>query len=75
MIIKRVDRSEWEKRLHALDCTPLIGKGPLNTAEWWKGPRGPFTVPIEDDGASDYWSINRIERWHRGELLHPYPEE
>ncbi len=43
-------------------CEPLPGKGRLNTAEWWcrpsKGP--PFTVPVEEDGRSDFRAIQRI---------------
>jgi len=41
-------REDWEARLRYYGCTPLQGKGPLNTAEWWQMPWGsPFTVPIE----------------------------
>lgn len=44
-------------------CTPLEGKGPLNTAEWWRGPepdRMLFTVPIEGDGSCDFWAVQRL---------------
>jgi hypothetical protein len=74
VIVKHVPREAWEKVLRDFGCSPLEGKGKLNTAEWWKGPRGVFTVPVEADGASDYWSVRRFERWLRGELAHPYPE-
>ena len=36
-------------------------KGPLNTAEWWVGKVGPFTVPIEgDDERCEFWALQRI---------------
>ncbi|QRE74156.1 hypothetical protein [Methylobacterium aquaticum] len=57
-----LERSEWEAKLRRNGCEPLPGKGRLNTAEWWhrpgKGP--PFTVPVEEDGHSDFWAIQRI---------------
>jgi hypothetical protein len=43
---------------------PLEGKTKLNTAEWWIGDRGPFTVPVEKDGTSDYWRIQRLCDWY-----------
>jgi hypothetical protein len=47
-----VDRDEWERELRHYGCQPLEGKGPLNTAEWWRMPwqAWPFTVPVEADG-------------------------
>jgi hypothetical protein len=40
---------------------PLEGKGPLNSAEWWKTPWGrPFTVPAEADGRCDEWAFQRL---------------
>jgi len=50
--LRFVSREEWEAELRRLGCKPLEGKGPLNTAEWWRMPWWPhiFTVPIEADG-------------------------
>ncbi|MGU3387318.1 hypothetical protein ACLBYG_22600 [Methylobacterium sp. D53M] len=42
----------------------MQGLGPLNTAEWWKGPRGVFTVPVEGDGVCDFWAIQRLAEWY-----------
>jgi hypothetical protein len=34
--------------LRDFGAKPLEGKGPLNTAEWWRTPWGiPFVVPID----------------------------
>jgi hypothetical protein len=57
-----LSRAEWEKKLRRLGARPLEGKGPLNTAEWWKRPDGlPFTVPIEKpDDQIDFWAFQRI---------------
>jgi hypothetical protein len=39
----------------------MEGKGPLNTAEWWIGKNGPFTVPIEGmDDRCEFWALQRI---------------
>jgi hypothetical protein len=58
---KFLSRSQWEKKLRDIGAEPLAGKGPLNTAEWWRVPdKTPFTVPIEDDGRCDFWAIHRI---------------
>jgi hypothetical protein len=39
----------------------MEGKGPLNTAEWWVGRNGPFTVPIEgEDDRCEFWALQRI---------------
>ena len=43
---------------------PLEGKGKLNTAEWWVGPRGLVTIPVEKDGACDFWRLQRICGWY-----------
>ena len=43
-----LERSEWEAKLRRNGCEPLPGKGP------------PFTVPVEDDGRSDFWAVQRI---------------
>lgn len=45
-------REAWEPELRFYGCTPLAGKGKLNTAEWWRMPWQdyPFTVPVEEDG-------------------------
>lgn len=61
MIIKQVPRSLWEAKLRRWGCSPLDGKGPLNTAEWWIGKRMlPFTVPVDDDGACEFWALQKI---------------
>ena len=63
MIASRfLSREEWEKKLRSWGCTPLQGKTSLNTAEWWKGPKGyPFTVPVEgDDDACEFWALQKI---------------
>jgi hypothetical protein len=50
--VRFLAREEWEPRLRQYHCAPLEGKGPLNTAEFWRAAWGfIFTVPIEDDGA------------------------
>lgn len=38
----------------------MEGKGPLNTAEWWIGREGPFTVPIEGEDQCEFWALQRI---------------
>lgn len=50
--VRYVHREEWERELRRYGCKPLEGKGPLNTAEWWRMPWQPypFTVPCESDG-------------------------
>jgi hypothetical protein len=59
--VRFLHRTEWEGKLRKYKCEPLSGKGPLNTAEWWKAPWGsPFTVPIEADGRCDEWAIQRV---------------
>ena len=46
--VRLLPRAQWEMGLRAYDCSPLEGKGPLNTAEWWRAPWGfLFTVPVE----------------------------
>jgi hypothetical protein len=40
----------------------MDGKGPLNTAEWWIGKNGPFTVPVEGDDQCEFWALDRICR-------------
>jgi hypothetical protein len=59
-----LSREEWEAKLKRWNCRPLEGKGPLNTAEWWIGPKGgPFTVPIEgEDDRCEFWALQRICR-------------
>ncbi len=59
-----LSRSEWEKRIRSWGCYPLEGKGPLNTAEWWRWPwpnSTPFTVPVEEDGSLEFWAFQRIK--------------
>lgn len=50
--LRFLPRAEWEAELRYYRCKPLEGKGPLNTAEWWRMEWYPhiFTVPIEADG-------------------------
>jgi hypothetical protein len=55
-----LSRKEWEAKLRRWGCKPLEGKGELNTAEWWIGKLGPFTVPVNDDGRCDFWAIQKI---------------
>jgi hypothetical protein len=39
----------------------MEGKGRLNTAEWWIGRNGPFTVPCEgEDDRCEFWALQRI---------------
>jgi hypothetical protein len=54
-------RAAWEAKLRRWGCKPLEGKGALNTAEWWIGKQGPFTVPIEgDDDRCEFWALKRL---------------
>lgn len=64
MIEPFLQRHQWERKLRSWGCEPLQGLGPLNTAEWWKGPRGVFTVPVEGDGLCDFWAIQRLAEWY-----------
>ena len=61
-------RYQWERKLRSWGCEPLQGLGRLNTAEWWKGPRGVFTVPVEDNGSCEFWAIKQLAEWY-GERL------
>jgi hypothetical protein len=61
IVVRFLDRSEWESKLRSYKCEPLVGKGELNSAEWWKAPWGhPFTVPVESDGNCDQWALQRL---------------
>lgn len=60
MIIKQLPRSVWEGKLRRWACRPMDGKGRLNTAEWWIGKNGPFTVPIDEDGTCEFWALQMI---------------
>lgn len=62
MIVKFLSRTQWEAKLRRWGCRPLEGKTPLNTAEWWLGPKGdyPFTVPTQNDGTCDFWAIWKL---------------
>jgi hypothetical protein len=57
-----LSREQWEAKLRQWQCRPLEGKGHLNTAEWWVGPKGPFTVPVEGDDRCELWALQRICR-------------
>lgn len=61
---KFLRRHEWEAKLRRWGCKPLDGLTRLNTAEWWKGPRGVFTVPVEGHDTCDFWAINRLAEWY-----------
>jgi len=61
LAVRFLHRHEWEAKLRSYGCEPLVGKGALNTAEWWRMPWGQlFTVPIESDGRCDEWAIHRL---------------
>lgn len=47
-----------------MGCRPLEGLTKLNTAEWWIGERGPFTVPAEKDGSCDFWRFQHLCKWY-----------
>ena len=67
MILRHIPRKDWEAKLRRHGCEPLEGKGKLNTAEWWKSPKGyPFTVPIEGGkkGYVDFWALHKICEQH-----------
>ena len=52
-----------EAKLRAYGCKPLDGKGPLNTANWWRWPWGgpPFTLPLPDGhGHIDEWAYRQL---------------
>lgn len=58
---KFLQRHEWEAKLRRNGCKPLSGKPKLATAEWWEAPGNqPFTVPVEEDGRSEFWAIDRL---------------
>jgi len=57
-----LSRVDWEAKLRRWHCRPLEGKGPLNTAEWWTGPGGPFTVPTEGEDQCEFWALQRLCR-------------
>lgn len=57
-------RYQWERKLRSWGCEPLQGLGRLNTAEWWKGPRGVFTVPVEENDRCEFWAIKRLAEWY-----------
>lgn len=59
--------------LREIGAEPLQGKGPLNTAEWWRvvgEGRLPFTVPIDSQGRCDLWAFRRIYETQGGRPLH-----
>ena len=62
MIASRLlSRAQWEAKLRRWGCRPMQGKTHLNTAEWWIGDHGPFTVPIEgQDDSCEFWAMQRI---------------
>jgi hypothetical protein len=60
--VRRIPRSEFETKLRSYGCTPLEGKGQLNTAHWWCWPWGgpPFTVPFDPDDMIDDQAARRL---------------
>lgn len=65
-----LDRPTWERLLRELGGEPLVGRTPLNTAEWWRRPGWPpFTVPVERDGQCDFWAFRRIYEAQGGRPL------
>lgn len=58
--VRLLHRVEWEAKLRARECRPCAeGQSrKLQTAEWWYSPRlGVFTVPIDQEGRCDQWSL------------------
>ena len=64
MILRFLPRYQWEAKLRRMGCRPLEGLTKLNTAEWWIGERGPFTVPAEKDGSCDFWRLQHLCKWY-----------
>jgi hypothetical protein len=56
-----LDRPAWDEVLRDFGARPLEGKGPLNTAEWWRTPWAtPFVLPIDEEGRclhEDLWRL------------------
>jgi hypothetical protein len=71
LIFKFVARRLWEAKLRRWQCQPLEGKGPLNTAEWWRGPNGLFTVPVETDGSCEFWALQKLCETFGVKIDHP----
>lgn len=65
MLVRYLPHWQWEAKLHRMNCQTLEGLTKLNTAEWWKGPRGVFTVPVEEDGSCEFWAIQRLCGWYQ----------
>lgn len=55
-----LSRKEWEAKLRRWGCSPLEGKGKLNTAEWWRSDKGLFTVPVDADGRCEFWALQKL---------------
>ena len=54
-------RPKWEKMLRNLGAAPDASMPNIPGAEWWRRPDElPFTVPVEDNGDSDFWGIQKI---------------
>jgi hypothetical protein len=60
--VRFISRAQVEARLRSYDCSPLEGKGPLNTANWWRWPWGgpPFVLPLDEGGVMDEWAFQRL---------------
>lgn len=60
--VRRISIEEARKKLRSYGCTPLEGKGRLNTAEWWRWPWGgaPFILAVEDDEWVDLWAYQQL---------------
>jgi len=64
VLVRFLPRHQWEDKLRRMGFRPAEGLTKLNTAEWWIGPRGPFTIPVEKDGSCDFWRLQRLSNWH-----------
>jgi hypothetical protein len=60
--VRLISIDDEKKELRSYGCTPLSGKGKLNTAEWWCWPWGgaPFTLPVDENGKIDQWAFHRL---------------
>jgi hypothetical protein len=59
--LRFLPRENWEPQLRYYRCSPLLGLGKLNTAEWWKAEWGHvFTVPIETTGCCHQEAFQRL---------------
>jgi hypothetical protein len=61
LALRVISRAEAIAKLRSYGCKPLTGKGPLNTAEWWRWPWGgiPFLLPFEGETV-DAWALQKL---------------